>query len=151
MLYDERVNIPPSKENSTTHRNTVINSGQNYAMAKLSVNEDSGKVRFFQYFDNIYINDYVMPDEEKAKRFYKAKEEFTDNTLIPRYSGEFVTVGNALLQKSIKDAEELLKKAKENVEDSYGIEEIKRNAKKLVKNCEFLELLQKAAIQRKES
>lgn len=148
MLYDEHVDIPPSENEMSWNR--IINSGQNYAMAKIIVSENSGKTQFFQYFNNIYVNGYMMPDEEKAKHFYEThKNHFGGDFIFGGGDGIFVTVGNCFLRKAIKKTKDKLEATKQSINEDCSIEEIKENAKKLVSACEFLELLQKAEAQKK--
>lgn len=149
MLYDEHVELPPSEDEMAW--NHIVNSEQNYAMAKVIVSEVSGKTQFFQYFSNIYINGYMMPDEEKAKHFGETHDNLfgRDFILSCRGTGIFVTVGNCFLRKAIKMAEDKLESTRQSINKACSIDEIKENAKQLVRACNFLELLQKAETQKK--
>lgn len=144
MIYDEDVDLPPSEDHNEW--NSVCNSGMNYGMVKIWVrrNENTGKPEFIIWNDNIYINSYIMPDEEKSNRFWLARKQFSECTSNLMFGSEYVELSERMLTKAIEAVNKTIKKYKEDLYASKNIDEIQTRAKGIDSSVETLRILREA-------
>lgn len=141
ILYDDNVDIPAN--HIKNHWNESINSGKNYGMMKIWVTRDekTNKPELILFNDHIYINRYIMPDAEKAKRFCQARVNFSGGHAGVALGSQNVKFSNKMLNEFILKAKRHIKKYKEWISTETNIEEIQRYAKEIATSIDTLKIL----------
>lgn len=142
MIYDEDVDI------SATHIkndwNEFENCGKNCAMAKIWVTRDesTNKPAFILWYDNIYTNPYLMPDEQKADKFYDARGKLSGCLAGLICGKQQVTMSKRMLMSFIKMTMQEINSVKNHIFEERDIDKLQAYSKTLGFTIETLKILQ---------